>query len=64
ARSYRKLENCLIGQPVEVRNLASVALLNTFIDTLILLIGVAFTEKVLDLAWNETGNQHCIDEFP
>lgn len=62
-KSFRKLGSWLLGHPPEGRNLASVALLNTFIDLLILLTGVGLTEKVLDLAWDDIGIGNRINEF-
>jgi hypothetical protein len=41
---------------IDEMNLASIGLLNTFIDILILLIGEGLTEQVLNLAWGEQGS--------
>ena len=51
--AYADLRSCLAGDGVEETSLASISLLNTFIDTLVLLVGERLTQHVLDLAWPE-----------
>lgn len=53
SRPYRKLESLFVGQSVEVGNHGSVALLNSFIDILVLLLGERLTAKILDQAWSD-----------
>lgn len=50
---YANLRICLDGDGIEGRSLASVSLLNTFIDTLVGLLGERLTEHVLNHAWTE-----------
>jgi hypothetical protein len=50
-------------QPAEVAHAASAALLNIFIDTLIVLIGELLTDSILRKAWgddvvNQAGTEH------
>lgn len=45
------LRACLAGDGVEGRILASVSLLDSFLDSLVGLLGEGLTEHVLDLAW-------------
>lgn len=47
------LNLCLAGDGIEGRMLASVSMLNFFLDTLVGLLGEGLTEHVLDLAWAE-----------
>lgn len=51
--AYADLRTCLSGDGVEETPLASISLLDTFIDILVLLVGEQITEHVLDLAWTE-----------
>lgn len=51
--AYPYLHDRLRGHGIDEQNLASIGLLNTFIDTLILLLGEGLTEKVLNPAWQK-----------
>lgn len=54
AAEYRfaVLRTCLEGQAVAESSVASASLLNTFIDTLILLLGEPLASNVLSSAWD------------
>lgn len=51
--AYADLRTCLSGDGGEETGLASLSLLNAFIDILVLLLGERVTQHVLDLAWPE-----------